>query len=111
MSSAGEIPSQHLILSPSCHLDANQRLSQLGSICMKSRVGHLQFNIDSANHGFYAELLGFLGWKVQYLEEGYAEFKNELGTSVDFASGANGHVNHHDGQGLSHLGFNVDTKS
>src|SRR4051794_3426123 len=78
---------------------------------MKSHVGHLQFNIDAKNLGFYKDLLGFLGWNEIFGDESFAGFGNDGETSLWFVGAANGHVNDHDGAGMNHFGIAVDSKA
>ena len=35
---------------------------------MKSKLGHIELKIDTANTGFYKELLGFLGWDTAWIK-------------------------------------------
>lgn len=74
---------------------------------MKTTFGHVQFNIDGANAGWYKELFAFLGWETLYEGEGFVGVGNEQGGSLWFMGGASDHVNDHDGPGLNHFALST----
>ena len=78
---------------------------------MKSKLGHIELKIDTANTGFYKELLGFLGWDTIWEGEGMLGLGGSDGASLWFGSGANAAVNDYDGRGVNHLGISVDSQA
>ncbi|MBK7723729.1 MAG: VOC family protein [Dehalococcoidia bacterium] len=78
---------------------------------MKSKLGHIELKIDTANTGFYKELLGFLGWETIWEGEGMLGLGGSDGASLWFGSGANAAVNDYDGRGVNHLGISVDSQA
>lgn len=76
---------------------------------MKTKLGHLQFNVDAANVGFYKELTGFLGWDVLYEGDGTVGVSDGGATSLWFNSPAAAAQNDYDGPGMNHIGFETET--
>ncbi len=78
---------------------------------INSRVGHIMFNIDLQNMGFYKEFFGFLGWTV------LRDLPNKLGagerqgTGVWFTGPAKAVHNDYDGAGMNHLAILVDSQA
>lgn len=78
---------------------------------IKSRVGHIQFNVDQKNMSFYQDLMVFLGWSVWVDEPEMLGVGNDHGESLWFNCPAKAHENDYDGAGMNHLGLAVTTKS
>jgi len=75
---------------------------------IKTRINHIQFNIDPDNMPFYKELMAFLGWKVLVAEADMLGVGDESGEqSLWFNCPAKLHSNDYDGPGMNHLGFSV----
>jgi catechol 2,3-dioxygenase-like lactoylglutathione lyase family enzyme len=78
---------------------------------LKTQLGHIQFNIDAANLGFYKDLFGFLGWTTLHEGEGYIGIGDGGSCSLWVMGGANGSTYDHDGPGLNHLGISTETQA
>lgn len=78
---------------------------------MQSHVSHLQFNMEPANKGFYAELFAFLGWHTLYEEDGVIGVGNGGPTSLWFVGATSDAKNDHDAPGMNHLGIGVATQA
>lgn len=76
---------------------------------VKTQAGHLQFNVENGNLGFYKDLFGFLGWETLYEGDGMLGQGNGSPTSLWFSGATNGTVNDHDGAGLNHFGLNAES--
>ncbi len=74
---------------------------------IKSSVGHLQYNIDLKNVGFYRDLLTFLGWKVIYDDPNVLGIEGENKVSLWFAKATKGMNNDYDANGANHIGISV----
>jgi catechol 2,3-dioxygenase-like lactoylglutathione lyase family enzyme len=77
---------------------------------IKSHVGHIQFNVNPQNLGFYKDLLSFLGWAVLYEDPNMLGVGDERGESLWFAT-AQEISNDYDGPGMNHLGIAVDAQA
>ncbi len=75
---------------------------------MNTHLGHVQINIDAANLGFYADLLGFLGWNQVMANEFMAGYGSG-GTSLWFVGAANGARNDYDGAGANHIAIAAES--
>ena len=78
---------------------------------MKSRVSHIQFNIDPANVSFYKDLLTFMGWQTLYDADGALGVGGEGGLSLWFMPITEPVENHYDGAGMNHLGLGVASQA
>lgn len=72
---------------------------------IKALLGHMQFNVNADNLGFYRDLLEFLGWTTLYDGDGMLGVASDGDQSVWFAGGAKDVTNDYDGPGLNHLAF------
>lgn len=75
---------------------------------MKSKLGHVQVNIDPKNIMFYKELFSFLDWSVLYSDETTLGVGDKNGTSVWFTSPLKEMKNDYDGIGMNHLAISVE---
>lgn len=78
---------------------------------MKSKLGHLQINIDPKNLAFYKELFGFLEWNVLYEDENMLGVGDENGTGLWFVNGLKQVSNDYDGVGMNHLAIAVESQA
>ncbi|MCJ7624696.1 MAG: hypothetical protein MUO76_14435 [Anaerolineaceae bacterium] len=77
---------------------------------VKSTIGHLQFNIQRENIGFYKELFTFLGWSLWHEDENILGVGNEQGSSLWFVSPAKDAPYDYDGLGMNHLALAVESQ-
>jgi hypothetical protein len=77
---------------------------------MQTKLGHLQFGVNTKNLGFYRELFAFLGWQTLYEAEGILGVGDSNQVSLWFASGAKAVVNDYDGLGLNHFAIQTATQ-
>lgn len=75
---------------------------------MKTRLAHIQVNVDPANLGFYADLMGFLGWDTVMANESMAGYASG-GSSLWFIGAANGAKNDYDGAGTNHIAIGAES--
>lgn len=78
---------------------------------MKSKLGHLQVNINPRNLLFYKELFSFLDWSVLYSDENTLDVGDKNGTSVWFTSPLKETSNDYDGLGMNHLAIAVEKQA
>ena len=78
---------------------------------IQSSVGHLQYNIDLKNAGFYRDLLTFLGWKVLYDDPDVLGMEGANKVSLWFAAVTKGSGNDYDANGANHIGLSVPHQS
>lgn len=78
---------------------------------IKTRVDHIEFNIDQVNMPFYQDLMAFMGWSVWVDEPELLIVGNAQKLSLGFNCPAKDHVNDSDGPGLNHLGLVVAAQS
>lgn len=76
---------------------------------MKSHLAHVIINVTPENLAFYRELMAFLGWSTLYDGHGHLGTSGANGSSVWFASVANGATNDYDGRGMNHIALGVDS--
>jgi catechol 2,3-dioxygenase-like lactoylglutathione lyase family enzyme len=74
---------------------------------MQSHLGHILFNVQGENLGFYRDLTTFLGWQVIYDGAGMLGVGGPGELSLWFGSEVKPAPNDYDGPGINHLGFNV----
>ena len=76
---------------------------------MKSHLGHILFNVQPANLGFYRDLMAFIGWPTLY------DVPEMLGaggeTSLWFATEVKPASNDYDGPGVNHVGIGVSSQA
>jgi len=70
---------------------------------MKTKIGHLQINIDPKNLAFYQDLFKFLDWQVLYQDENMLGVGDENGCGLWFVKGLKEATNDYDGIGMNHL--------
>lgn len=70
---------------------------------MKTKLGHMQFNIRPENQAFYRDLFTLLGWQTLHEAEGIIGVGDENGVSLWFAGVATDVANDYDGPGMNHL--------
>ncbi len=78
---------------------------------MKSRVNHIQVNIDSKNLSFYKDLMSELGFTSIMGDENFAGFAGDNGASVWFMPAIKQESFDYDTKGCNHIGFGVDSVS
>ena len=78
---------------------------------MQTHIGHIQFNIQSANLAFYRELMSFLGWQSIYDGEGGLGVAGQHGTSLWFMAVGKDVINDYDGPGMNHFAFGTATQA
>jgi catechol 2,3-dioxygenase-like lactoylglutathione lyase family enzyme len=78
---------------------------------IQSHIGHLLFNINPANLGFYKDLLIFLGWSIWYDDPSMLGVGDSQGASLWFGSAAKTAANDYDGPGMNHLGLSVASQA
>lgn len=78
---------------------------------MQTTLAHLQVNIDSANMGFYKELLGFLGWHTIYEGEGMLGVSAANDASLWFVPKLKHAGNDYDGPGTNHIGIGAQSQA
>jgi catechol 2,3-dioxygenase-like lactoylglutathione lyase family enzyme len=77
---------------------------------MQSRLAHLQVNVNRDNLPFYQDLTSFLGWDTIYGDDGMLGVSGANGASIWFVDQVNDITNDHDGTGMNHLAFGVDSQ-
>jgi len=79
---------------------------------MKSKLGHIQVNIDAQNLNFYRDLFAFLNWSVLYKDENMPGVGDENGASLWFTAPIKPQEkNDYDGLGMNHLAIAVEKQS
>ena len=78
---------------------------------IKTKVSHIEFNIDQKNMPFYRDLMAFLGWSVWVDEPEMLIVGNAQNLSLGFNCPVKDHLNDYDGPGLNHLGLAVEAQS
>ena len=72
---------------------------------MTTQIGHLQYNIQPENVGFYRDLMGHLGWETLYDDHGMLGCGSGTGQSVWFSPTSSTETANSDALGLNHLAF------
>lgn len=75
---------------------------------MARHRGHIQFNVEEANVGFYTSLYESLGWEVIVEDDGFTGVRKD-GWLIWFTPGGTGTTHDHDAIGINHLGIEADT--
>ena len=78
---------------------------------IKSNIGHVVYNINLANAGFYRNLMTFLGWSPIFEQEGILGVADKKGASLWFMGMAKAVNNDYDGLGVNHLALSVPMQS
>jgi catechol 2,3-dioxygenase-like lactoylglutathione lyase family enzyme len=78
---------------------------------MQTKLGHLQFGIDSKNLNFYRDLFAFLGWQTLYEAEGIIGVGDSNQVSLWFGSATKAVANDYDGPGLNHFAISTATQT
>jgi len=78
---------------------------------IQAHIGHIQFNIDLKNSGFYRDLLIFLGWSIWYDDPTLLGLGDSQNTSLWFAAATKPVANVYDGPGANHLGLAVTAQT
>jgi catechol 2,3-dioxygenase-like lactoylglutathione lyase family enzyme len=79
---------------------------------MQTYIGHIQFNIHSANLAFYKDLATFLGWQTIYDDPYMLGVAGSGDSSLWFAAFATKEVeNDYDGPGMNHFGFGATSQA
>src|SRR3954469_12459662 len=78
---------------------------------MRSKISHIQFNVQAANLPFYKDLLAFAGLQTLYEGEGTLGVGDENETSMWFSTSAKDVANDYDGPGMNHLALDVPAQS
>lgn len=73
----------------------------------QTSIGHIQFNVQPENLGYYRDLFGFLGWQTVYAEEDTLGVGGPNNSSLWFYGACNEVKNDYDGAGFNHIGLNV----
>lgn len=76
---------------------------------MKTKFGHIQFNVEAANLAWYRDFYAFLGWTTWYGDDHVHGVGDERGVALWFNVGVNGSVNDHDGAGLNHIAMETES--
>lgn len=78
---------------------------------MKTRFGHILFNIHPQHQPFYLQLFIFLGWKELYRDAEYMGLGNEMSESLWFTSPikVNHTSNDYDGPGVNHFALRANS--
>ncbi len=78
---------------------------------MKSKLGHLQINIDSKNLPFYKDFFAFLNWDVLYSDENMLGIGDGNKVSLWFTAPLKDVKNDYDGIGMNHLAISVEKQA
>lgn len=84
--------------------------SEQGATRVKSRIAHLQLNINRDNLPFYKDLTHFLGLDMIHVDDGMLGVYGTNGASLWFIDQVNDISNDYDGTGMNHLAFGVDSQ-
>jgi catechol 2,3-dioxygenase-like lactoylglutathione lyase family enzyme len=78
---------------------------------LQTYLGHLEVRVRPANLSFYADLMGFLGWKTLYADDGTVGVRSGERASLWFVAQANDAANDYDGPGVNHIGIAASTQA
>lgn len=78
---------------------------------IQTSIGHIVFNINPSNAGFYKDLLTFLGWQAMYEGNGSVGMAGANDASLWFMGEAKPFSNDYDGPGMNHFAFGVSQQA
>lgn len=78
---------------------------------IKTKLGHIQFNVHPPNLPFYKELFTFMSWRILEDDPITLGVGEDIFNSLWFVAEANKSVNDYDGPGLNHLGLLVQSQA
>lgn len=78
---------------------------------MRSKISHIQFNVQAANLPFYKDLLAFAGLQMLHVDEGILGVGDDNETSLWFSTSARDVANDYDGPGMNHLALEVPAQT
>lgn len=78
---------------------------------IRTKLGHIQFNVDPQYLVFYKELFAFLGWPALEESQTMLGVGCDVFNSLWFSGNANTSRNDYDGPGMNHLGLLVQCQS
>jgi catechol 2,3-dioxygenase-like lactoylglutathione lyase family enzyme len=75
---------------------------------VQASIGHIQFNVQPENLGYYKDMLTFLGWQTWHDTAEMVGLGHPLnGSSLWFSGKCNEVANDYDGAGFNHIGLSV----
>ena len=77
---------------------------------IKTKLGHIQFNIHPQNMQFYKDLFAFMDWPTLEDEPTMLGVGCDVFNSLWFFAGAKPAANDYDGPGMNHLGLLVQNQ-
>lgn len=78
---------------------------------IRTKLGHIQFNVYPQHLAFYKELFTFLGWPALEESETMLGVGGTVFNSLWFSGSANMSRNDYDGPGMNHLGLLVESQN
>jgi len=78
---------------------------------MRSKICHIQFNVQAANLPFYRDLLAFTGLETLHDSEGTLGVGDENETSMWFSAPSKDVANDYDSPGMNHLALEVPAQA
>jgi catechol 2,3-dioxygenase-like lactoylglutathione lyase family enzyme len=78
---------------------------------MQTRFAHIQFNVRPENLRFYKDLMGFLGWRTLFEDEGWFGVGGAGDESLWFIGGVKDVANDYDGPGMNHIGIGAESQA
>ncbi len=78
---------------------------------ISSSIGHVVYNINLGNAGFYRNLMTFMGWAPIFEQEGILGVADKKGSSLWFMGMAKAVNNDYDGLGVNHVALSVPRQS
>ncbi len=78
---------------------------------INSSIGHIVYNINPGNTGFYRDLMTFLGWTPIYEQGAILGVADKKGASLWFMGMAKAVDNDYDGLGVNHVALSVPRQS
>lgn len=77
---------------------------------MKTRLGHMQFNVCANNLTFYQELMTYLGWSLIHGNDTIVGVGDANSTTIWFVATDRDAEIDYDGVGLNHLAISTGTQ-
>jgi catechol 2,3-dioxygenase-like lactoylglutathione lyase family enzyme len=77
---------------------------------VRTKLGHVRFNVEEQNLGFYRELFAALGWRPWHDDERLLGVGDPTGSSLWFDAGVNGAVNDRHGAGFNHVAVHASAR-